>query len=123
MVFTSTRITGQVLLLFVDLRRLIGVRAFLANTAGAYDDEQPPILEQCLKLHDKAPYTGTDPFEFVVYQVSIQSDTVEAICIPAPEFSQTPPDTKHRARVFSTQSKQQTQGARLLRLGGIRSSP
>ena len=52
------------------------VRAVPANIAGACDDEQPPILEQCLKLHEKVPYTGTGPFEFAVHQGFFQSDTV-----------------------------------------------
>lgn len=67
------------------LRRLeCFVRAFPANIVDACDDEQPPILEQCLKHHDKVSCTETEPFEYAAHQVSFQPDTVEATHIPGP---------------------------------------
>jgi len=101
----------------------ICVRAFLTNIADAYDDGRPPIPEQRQKLHDKVPYTGTDPFEFVVHQGSFQSDTAGGTYRRASEFFQTPLDTRRQGRAFSTQSKQQIQGVQLPLLGGIRISP
>lgn len=60
------------------------VRAFQANIVDACDDEQPLILEQCLKHRDKVSCTGTETFEYAAHQVSFQPHTVEATHIPGP---------------------------------------